>query len=136
MINLDMQEIVEKLKTFFEGKKEIPMAFLFGSAAAGREIPESDVDVAVWYGKEYSLQDTERLWREIETLLHRNVDLIILNQARPAIAWAAMRGKTLIIRNYRLYLRKLLDFSLEAEDFRNFIFELWTLRRKLRGEFA
>lgn len=112
------------------------MAFLFGSAAAEREISESDVDVAVWFGKDYTIEEVGKLQSGIESLLHRNVDLIVLNHARPTIAWAAMRGKALIIRNYRLYLRKMLDFSLEAEDFRSFIFELWALRRKLRGEFA
>lgn len=136
MINFSMQEIIEKLRSFFEGEKGILMAFLFGSVASGREIPESDVDVAVWFGKEYNIHDVNKLQREIENLLHRNVDLIVLDQARPAIAWAAMRGKSLVIRDYRLYLVKLLDFSREAEDFQNFIFDLWNLRRKLRGSFA
>lgn len=131
-----MEEILDKLKAFFEGKEEIVMAFLFGSAAAGREIPESDVDVAVWFGREYTMKDIDKIWLEIESLIHRSIDLVVLNQARPTIAWAAMRGRKLIIRDYYLYLRKLLDFSREAEDFRNFVFDLWSLRRKLRGEIA
>lgn len=132
-----MEEIISKLKTFFEGEESIKMAFLFGSAAKGRQTLESDVDVAVWFGQEYTLDDVDKLQGKIMDLLHRdNVDLIVLNQARPTIAWAAMRGKPLVIRDYRLYLRKMLDFSAEAEDFREFTFDLWRLRRKLRGSFA
>lgn len=131
-----MKETIDRLKSFFETREEISMAFLFGSAAAEREISESDVDVAVWFGRDYAIEDVSKLQSEIETLLHRNADLIVLNTARPTIAWAAMRGKPLIVRDYRLFLKKLLDFSAEAEDFREFIFDLWSMRRRLRGAIA
>jgi predicted nucleotidyltransferase len=131
-----MQEIADKLKSFFADKNNVSMAFLFGSAAADRLIPESDVDVAVWLNGNYTLDDVNKLQSEIADMVKRNIDLIDLNTARPTVAWAAMRGKPLIIRNYRLYLNKLLDFSREAEDFRNFIFDLWGMRRKLRGSFS
>lgn len=136
MFERNTEGTIDKLRAFFELKNEIQMAFLFGSAATGREIQESDVDVAVWIKEGYSLDVIGKLQGEIELLLHRDVDLIVLNSARPTVAWAAMQGKSLIIRDYKLYFRKMLDFSAEAEDFRNFIFELWALRRKLRGEFA
>ncbi|MGB9613323.1 MAG: type VII toxin-antitoxin system MntA family adenylyltransferase antitoxin [Candidatus Margulisiibacteriota bacterium] len=131
-----MNGLLEILKSYFEKKSEISMAFLFGSAAGERLIPESDADVAVWFAVDYTLDDVNRLQMEIEQLLHRNVDLIVLNSARPTIAWEAIRGKPLLIRSYRLYLRKLLEFSTEAEDFTNFILDLWSWRRRLRGAFA
>lgn len=134
IINLDMQEAREKLKSFFEGEKDILMAFLFGSAAAGRGIPESDIDVAVWFGKEWTLDDVNRVQGKIEDLLHCSVDLIVLNHARPTIAWAAMRGKPLIIRDHRLYFNKLLEISTEAEDMQDFVLDLFRLRQKLREE--
>jgi len=110
------------------------MAFLFGSAAIGREISESDVDVAVWFKNKYSMKDVNRLQDEIEDLLHRNLDLIVLNQARPTIAWAAMRGKPLIIRDYRLFFSKLVEISVEAEDIQDFVIDLFWLREKARRE--
>jgi predicted nucleotidyltransferase len=125
---------IDELKSYFEGKKEVSMAFLFGSAAAGRVIPESDIDVAVWFDKEYTMKDIDKMWLEIESLMHRNVDLIVLNAARPTIAWAALRGKKLLIRDYRLYFRKLLEISQEAEDMQDFILDLFRLRQKLRKE--
>lgn len=129
-----MNQTFELLKEFFAKKSEISMAFLFGSAATGRQIKESDVDVAVWFGKEYSLEEVNRLQTEIESLLHRNVDLIVLNTARPTIAWAAMRGKPLCIRDYRLYFHKLLEISTEAEDIQDFNLDLFRLREKMRGK--
>jgi predicted nucleotidyltransferase len=134
MISAGMQKIVEKLKSFFEKEKQIQMAFLFGSAAIGREISESDVDVAVWFKNKYSMKDVNRLQDEIEDLLHRNLDLIVLNQARPTIAWAAMRGKPLIIRDYRLFFSKLVEISVEAEDIQDFVIDLFWLREKARRE--
>ena len=113
------------------------MAFLFGSAAKGREIPESDVDVAVWFEKEYSLKEVDALQGGIEDLLHKNVDLIVLNSARPTIAWAAMRGKPLFIRDYRLFFSQLLEISMEAEDIQDFAIDLFQRREKARkGESA
>ncbi|PIS29918.1 nucleotidyltransferase domain-containing protein [Candidatus Saganbacteria bacterium CG08_land_8_20_14_0_20_45_16] len=131
-----MALIFDQLRSFFVAKEKISMAFLFGSVATGKELAESDVDVAVWFDGKYTLKEVDQLWLEIETCIHREVDLIVLNQARPTVAWAALRGKPLSIKNYRLYLNKMLDFSREAEDFQNFIFDFWNLRRKIRGALA
>lgn len=127
-------DIIAKLKSYFEKQTGISMAFLFGSAATAREIPESDVDVAVWFDKGYTLEAVNRMQGEIESLLHRSVDLIVLNSARPTIAWAALRGKKLLIRDYRLYFSKLVAISAEAEDMQDFILDLFRLRQKIRKE--
>lgn len=129
-------DMIEELERYFKDKKDISLAFLFGSTAVGREMLESDVDIAIWFKTKYDSNKTNKVWSELETLLHRNVDLIVLNQAKPGIAWTALRGKVLKMTDYRLYLTKVLDFSREAEDFQNFILNFWNLRRKLRGGFA
>lgn len=127
------EEIVEKLKDLFASKKEISMAFLFGSQATGKTTSESDIDVAVWFSKNVELNEIDRLWLEIESLLHNNVDLIILNQANPNTAWAAMRGITLKITDYRLYYSKLIEVSMEAEDMQDFAIDLYKMREKTRS---
>lgn len=126
-------DIVKKLTSFFKDKKNIEMAFLFGSETKGRAMSESDVDIAVWFKDKHEMEEVDSLWNEIDRLLGRNTDLIVLNQARPTIAWAAMRGKKLLIRNYWLYLKKMLEISREAEDMQDFTIDLWNLRRKIRG---
>lgn len=129
-----MNEVFEKLSAYFKGKTEISMAFLFGSVSAGREISESDVDVAIWLAGTYSLEKVSSIQGEIEDLLHRSIDLIVLNQARPTIAWSAMRGKPLVIRDHRLYFSKLLEISTEAEDMQDFNISLFNLRQKIKKE--
>lgn len=131
-----MTEYISKLKSYFEKEPKVVMAFLFGSVAKGRQINESDVDLAVWLKDGYSLKDTNKIWRDAEILIGKNIDLIALNQARPTIGWAALRGEPIVIKNYRLYLRKMLEFSSEAEDFQEFVLDFWNLRKKLKGTFA
>ncbi|KAF0134347.1 MAG: putative nucleotidyltransferase [Candidatus Saganbacteria bacterium] len=131
-----MSDLESKLSEYFKNNKSIVLAFLFGSAAKGRQIAESDVDIAVWFKNNYTMKDIDKIWLEVEKAIKRNIDLIILNQARPTIAWEAMRGKKLSIKNYGLYIKKMLEVSSEAEDFNNFILDFWKLRRKLRGEIA
>ena len=131
-----MSDYFSELKKYFENRQGIALAFFFGSLSRGRGIPESDADVAIWLEPPYSLTDVSKIQSEIESIVKRNVDLIVLNEARPSIAWAALRGKALMVRDYGFYLRKMLDISREAEDFQNFLFDLWSWRRKVRGAFA
>lgn len=125
--------MIDKLKKYFGTRKDVEMAFLFGSEAAGRAMDESDVDVAVWFRDDYDMKVINTLWKKLELLLHRNVDLIVLNQARPTIAWAAMRGVPLVIRNYRFFIQQMLMLSDEAEFIQDLTLDLYALRQKIRG---
>lgn len=110
----------------------VEMAFLFGSGARGRVHSASDVDLAVYLGKGCDYLDASRLWGELEDLTRREVDLVLLNDAAPGVAWTAIRGIPLVIRDYRLYLNYMLGVSREAEDFQGFVRELWEMRRRRR----
>lgn len=110
----------------------VEMAFLFGSEASDRVHSGSDVDVAVYLEKGYEYQDVLRLWGELEDLTGRDIDLVVLDHAAPGVAWTAIRGIPLVIRDYRLYLNYMLDVSREAEDFQGFVRELWEMRRRRR----
>lgn len=128
------EEIITKLKKCFAANSDVSMAFLFGSQASGKTTSESDVDIAIWLLKDYELKKIDALWREIESLLHNNVDLIVLNKANPNTAWAAMRGIPLKITDYRLYYGKLVEVSMEAEDMQDFAIDLYKMREKARSE--
>lgn len=125
-------EMLNQLKHFFRKRKDIEMAFLFGSEARGRTMSESDVDIAVWVSDGSDGKIVDSLWQELEILLHRNVDLIVLNTARPAIAWAAMRGMPLIIRNHEFFIQQMLKISDEAEFIQDFSLDLFHRRQKIR----
>lgn len=63
-------------------------AFLFGSHAEGRATPESDVDVAAWWGV-----DVPPAW---EVVLPGNVDLLVLDSAPLELAGRVAQHGVLI----------------------------------------
>ena len=71
--------IVALLEKYFSSRLDVRLAFLFGSAARGRLSRSSDVDVAVYFEGQYSSEENS-LWRDLETLLDRDVDLLVLNK--------------------------------------------------------
>lgn len=133
LVNTPLDGLLQKLKTYFEAQPQVRMAFLFGSWAKARARPDSDIDVAVYLEPGYTKQDISRIWGDLEDLSEKNVDLIILNEAPASLAWAALRGKRLLVRHTGFYLQYMLEVSREAEDFHEYILDLWRWRRKLRG---
>ena len=120
--------VINLLKKYFMDKNNVLMAFLFGSAHKEKERHDSDIDVAVYFSEDYRQKDVNILWEELESLLQRDVDLLILNRDNPTVAWSAIRGIPLLIRNQSLYLEYMLRVSREAEDMQDFIIDLWRSR--------
>jgi len=110
------------------------MAFLFGSRSNGNARSNSDVDIAVYFHEPYELASIHKVWGQLEEITKAEVDLVVLNTAPPTICWDALRGTVLTIKDERFYLEFMLDCSREAEDYREFIFDLWHLRRQLQEE--
>ncbi|MHB1126527.1 MAG: type VII toxin-antitoxin system MntA family adenylyltransferase antitoxin [Bacillota bacterium] len=125
---------VTLLKEYFADRENVVMAFLFGSMARGAERLDSDADVAVYLTDNYRPDDVNKLWGEIELLLKRDVDLLILNKDNPTVNWSAIRGIPLIIRDRSQYLEYMLRVSREAEDFQDFVIDLFKLKARRRGE--
>lgn len=44
-----LEEVVAELKRFFDDQDDVDVAYLFGSAARGRRLPDSDVDVGILF---------------------------------------------------------------------------------------
>ncbi|WP_026486295.1 type VII toxin-antitoxin system MntA family adenylyltransferase antitoxin [Caldanaerobius polysaccharolyticus] len=124
-------DYLETLKDFFKDKDYVLMGFLFGSAAKGKQTKESDIDIAV-YLKNYDESLVYLLWNQLEDLLKRDVDLIILNNANATIAWEAIRGQKIVIKDEQLYINYMLDVSMEAEDFRNVVYDIYRVRQERR----
>lgn len=113
---------VERLEEFFAGRQEVVLAYLFGSAA--RDSHAHDVDIGVWMREPYSFEKTQRLWSDLEKLLRKDIDLIIMNEAGPSISWAAMCGRPLLVRDEAFELESMLEISDEAEYMRDFTIDL------------
>jgi uncharacterized protein len=86
-------------------------ASLFGSHAAGRPGPLSDVDVAVWLDPD--LDDEAKSQKRLEltqvaaeALGHGEVDVVVLNGATPLLRHRAVRdGRRLVERDARARVR-------------------------------
>jgi uncharacterized protein len=119
------------LKEFFKDRGDIIMAFLFGSVAKGKSMKESDIDIAVYF-KNYDEKLVFKTWNDLEDLLKKDVDLVVLNIANATIAWEALRGKKIVVNDENFYLNYMLNVSMEAEDFREVIFDIYKRRQERR----
>ncbi len=125
--------MVGRLNQYFSPRKDILFAFLFGSHTKGKTYRESDMDIAIYFKEGYSFESIKEIWRELEDLFKKDVDLVVLNTAPPLIGHAAIRGKAIAINDYRAYLDYMLSISQEAEDFREFYTDMFRLRGELRA---
>jgi predicted nucleotidyltransferase len=78
----------------------VDVAYLFGSANSGRLRPLSDIDIAVRFKSEYTPDDFFRLSALLEVklarLLHRKIDISILNLASPLLRYEAVKNGAVI----------------------------------------
>lgn len=133
------EKVLESLKTYFEGRDDIAFAFLFGSAARGRVRREGDVNIAVYFKHEKEVEweafnrtyeGENRIALDLERLLKKEVDLVVLNRARAVIADEIIRkGKPLILRDRGIFLDFLCIISDEAEYVRNWLMTSYKEKR-------
>lgn len=121
------------LKEVVDRFPRVRMAFLFGSRARQKTRRGSDVDVAVYWEGAPGRREEEALWAALEKAAGTDVDLIRLNDCPPTLAAEALRGIPLVIRDERFYLEYMLETTREAEDFREFVFDLWRWRKRVKG---
>ena len=126
--------IISALRDYFKKREDVLMAFLFGSWIKDRESGESDIDIAVylkpkrnileWQSDNY-YESEHQIWREIEKIVKKEVDLIVLNRASPTIADSALKGIPIIIKDRKFYMDFLLRITSEAIDFREWVEAFW-----------
>jgi predicted nucleotidyltransferase len=122
---------VEKLKGYFDKREEVAFAFLFGSQADGLATALSDIDVAVYFyprirrpiefEEPIYYEKENEIWADLETLLKKEVELLVLNRAPATISASAIRGIPIVIRDWGLYLDFMAVVTSEAIDFRNLL---------------
>ncbi len=121
---------VNNIKEYFSHRKDIAFAFLFGSQAKRTATRLSDVDIAVYFypslrhpiefeeGVYYKGEN--EIWGDIERLLKKEVELLVLNRVPATIAASAIRGVSLAIHDWGLYLDFMLVVTDVADDFMDF----------------
>ena len=91
------QSMIQIIAKYFE-TQPVLKAWLFGSFARGEETSESDVDILVQFdhGQPIGLLRYAGMWREIEELVGRKVDLVEDGTLMPYAVESANRDKQLI----------------------------------------
>ena len=123
--------ILAIMRTYFDQRDDIAFAFLFGSSALGKIRKEGDIDVAVYFWPEEGLEwenvkkrypGESRIALDLERLLRKEIDLIVLNRAKAVLADEAIRkGKPIVVKDRELFLDFLCVISDEAEQMREWI---------------
>jgi uncharacterized protein YutE (UPF0331/DUF86 family) len=116
------------------------MAFLFGSAARGRQTEDSDLDIAVYFYPETGALEWEEegeypaadaIWADIDRITSSDTDLVVLNRAPATVAYAALEeSRPIVVKDIALYWRFFLTVSSAAEDFREFARDYWEIKRR------
>lgn len=104
----------KKVQNYFTNKKEIAFAFLYGSQSNGSANALSDIDIAVYFYPEErhpvefeseNIYEAEnQIWSEIEKVLKKDTELLVLNRAPAHVSFSAIRGIPLAINDWELYV--------------------------------
>jgi predicted nucleotidyltransferase len=108
-----MREILEK-------DAKVAYALLFGSTARGQDHVGSDVDVAmgVFSGARLSANEIGDLVSRLESAAGRHVDLVVLNEAPPALVYRVFRdGVELTVKDRAALVERKARAILEYLDF-------------------
>ena len=89
----------EALRTVLQADPRIAFGLIFGSAARGETTPFSDVDVAIGLkpGEQLDAHAIGELTSQLEQAAGRTVDLVLLDEARPSLAYRAFRDGRLLL---------------------------------------
>ena len=119
--------LLEKLKEYFNNRTDIAFAFLYGSQAKGNATQRSDVDIAVYFypqkrhpievEEEVFYPNEDEIWGDLERILKKNVELLVLNRVSANVAASAIRGISLVINDWNLYLDFMEIITDIAEDY-------------------
>ena len=102
---VDRDRLAQEISRVFAARNEDAAAvYLFGSVARGEGGPDSDVDVAVLYGRpvEAGLAGLKlALAGDLETRLGRRVDLVVLDSQPTDLVHRVLRDGRIVVENNR-----------------------------------
>jgi predicted nucleotidyltransferase len=100
-----MNEWMSSLLEYLAAQPDVVAAYVFGSVAQGRARPQSDVDIAVLLAadldEETRFDRRLRLGWEVERLIGRPTDLVVLNDAPPLLQHQVLKHGRLIFERDR-----------------------------------
>ena len=94
-------------------------ALVFGSSARGSDRSDSDLDVAIGLSEPLDVHEIGDLISRLESACGRSVDLILLNEAPPALAYRVFRdGVPVVERDRQALVRRKARAILDYLDFK------------------
>lgn len=135
---------IQLLSDFFQSKKEILFAYIFGSLAKGKTNSLSDIDIAVYIFKDLIRRKNSvygyraSLLTDLLSLLRRNdIDLVILNDANLFLAYQVVNyGKCIYSKDEKnriLFHCRTIDRYLDFKPMLNPHFDMLKKRIKSHG---
>jgi predicted nucleotidyltransferase len=118
---LEYAPVIEGLRGVLEADPRISHALLFGSSAKGTTHFGSDVDVAIGglHGRRLDLLEIGDLRSRLEAAVGKPVDLVILDEAPPGLAYRIFRdGRLIFARDEQSLAARRARAILEYIDFR------------------
>jgi predicted nucleotidyltransferase len=112
---------MERLRHALEQETRLAYALVFGSRARGSALPQSDLDVAVGLASGVRLDPHELgdLVSTLERATGRTIDLVLLDEAPPALAYRVFRdGRVLLERDHSALVERKTRAILDYLDFR------------------
>jgi len=120
IIESQVDEIILKLKTYFQEDTNVLFAFIFGSYVKGRDKRESDLDVAVFFNNPPEGLDLLGYINKLSDILEKDVHLIVLNNASPMLRHQVVKyGIRLIKKDESLYTRFREKTMTDYEEYKN-----------------
>ena len=108
------------MRAVIEPDRRIAFAVLFGSTARETSHPTSDLDVAIGltHGAEFGRGDIGGLVSRLESELARSVDLVMIDEAAPRLAYRVFRDGVIVFeRDHRALAMRKATAILEYLDF-------------------
>lgn len=115
-----LSTVIQALRRILASDPRIAYALVFGSTARGDASEHSDCDVAVGLAKGVRLSSLEigRLVAHLEEAAGRSVDLVLLDEAPPGLAYRIFRdGRPIEVRDGDAMTERKVRAILEYLDF-------------------
>jgi predicted nucleotidyltransferase len=113
--------VIERLRSVLEGDSRVAYALVFGSRGRGEAHESSDTDVAVGLASDASLSALEvgDLVSRLGAAAGARVDLVLLDEAGPSLAYRVFRdGRVILERDHAALAERRARAILEYLDFK------------------
>ena len=88
--------VVKKILSFFKDRKDVSLAFVFGSFVRREMTAVSDIDVGIYFYSSPDFYQVNAIKDDLSALLKRDVDVVVLNDASPVIKMQVLKKGILV----------------------------------------